>query len=307
MLKRGKRNLVLGIEFLSLILFHVSSTEGFSVVQKQFSLRSFTHKSDFRTNNPQYSRDSLVTCFNSTNRRPISRSISRSIPSLQSTSENNDRDFRTGYPAFNAKDTLTVIGGQSLLILVAIITAIIFRVPNYSFGTGFELSKTPLLYGVLTSVPLFALAALLNFGQNFLRPLKDVTKATQKSVLILFGGERKPLLALGISTLLGALAGCGEEMLFRGVLMSQLSENFGNWIALSVSAIIFGALHAVTPLYAIIATVIGFYFGELYLTFNNLAVPIICHGFYDILALLWTHYEVTGMTYDERRALIPSE
>ncbi len=119
----------------------------------------------------------------------------------------------------------------------------------------------------------------------------------------LLGGVRKPLIAFGVSVSLGAAAGWGEEMLFRGVLQSELCERFGDIAALTSSAVIFGALHAVTPLYAILAGLASLYFGELYLQYHNLAVPIVCHGLYDVGALMAAHFTVTGMSEEERIAL----
>jgi len=118
--------------------------------------------------------------------------------------------------------------------------------------------------------------------------------------IALLGGARKPLIALGVSIALGAAAGLGEEMLFRGVLQSELGQRFGDIAALTSSAIVFGALHAVTPLYAILAGLASLYFGELYLQYHNLAVPIICHGLYDVGALLAAHIQVTSMSDEER-------
>ena len=69
----------------------------------------------------------------------------------------------------------------------------------------------------------------------------------------LLGGSRKPIIALVVSIALGCAAGLGEEMLFRGILQGDLNERFGDLVALTSSAVIFGALHAVTPLYAFIA------------------------------------------------------
>ena len=166
------------------------------------------------------------------------------------------------------------------------------------------LDETSLQYGILSTLPLFGLAYILDLAEDSIPQLQDVTKATQRSVLALMGGTRKPLIALGISALMGTAAGVGEEMLFRGILQSKLSESFGDGVALSSSAVIFGLLHAVTPLYAALAFVASLFFGELYLSSHNLAVPIICHGLYDIGALLYAHYVVTDMAEDEQMAIV---
>ena len=177
------------------------------------------------------------------------------------------------------------------------------NVPNYGLGQTFALDQTSLEFGAKATVPLFALAFILDFVEKSYPPLQDVSKATQRSVLSLLGGARQPLLALGVSIALGAAAGWGEEMLFRGVLQSELTTQMGENIALVSSAVVFGALHAVTPLYAILAGVASLYFGELYLMYDNLAVPIVCHGLYDVGALMAAHWTVSGMTENERIAL----
>ena len=155
----------------------------------------------------------------------------------------------------------------------------------------------------MATLPLFALAAILDVVEKYVPALEDVSKATQRSVLGLMGGARQPLIALGVSIALGAAAGLGEEMLFRGVLQSELSDKIGELLALGSSALIFGALHAVTPLYALLAGVASLYFGELYIQYDNLAVPIVCHGLYDVGALMAAHWSVSGMSEDDRIAL----
>ena len=62
---------------------------------------------------------------------------------------------------------------------------------------------------------------------------------------------------------IAALAGIGEEMLFRGVIQTAAADviggPYGAWLGLSVAAILFGLLHLITPTYAILAGLIGLY------------------------------------------------
>lgn len=56
--------------------------------------------------------------------------------------------------------------------------------------------------------------------------------------------------------LAGALiAACVEEVLVRGVLFRILEESLGSWIALGLSALIFGLLHAFNPGASVVSTV----------------------------------------------------
>ena len=225
------------------------------------------------------------------------RQLSKRAPlaGANTREEDNDDD-----PLFDARTTISLVGGQSLLIVAAILAAWILRTPNYGLGPGLDYSQSALIQGTLCAIPIFAIAYALDSIEERVPALQDVTKATQRSVLALFGGTFKPLLAVTVSVILGLVAGFGEEMLFRGVMQYELSERFGTLLAVSVSSAVFGFLHAVTPLYALLATLASVFFGSLYVWSDNLAVPIVTHAVYDIGALLWAHWTVTQMTPQER-------
>uniref|UniRef100_A0A7R9ZN51 CAAX prenyl protease 2/Lysostaphin resistance protein A-like domain-containing protein n=1 Tax=Craspedostauros australis TaxID=1486917 RepID=A0A7R9ZN51_9STRA len=121
--------------------------------------------------------------------------------------------------------------------------------------------------------------------------------ATQRSVMAVLGTRWKPRTALLASTALGMAAGFGEEMLFRGVLQYELGASFA---AVGWTSVLFGLLHAVTPLYAVLATLASLYFGWLYLAADNLVVPILTHGLYDVAALMYAHYTVSKLSPQEQ-------
>lgn len=85
-----------------------------------------------------------------------------------------------------------------------------------------------------------------------------------------------------------ALAGIGEELLFRGVLQIWLERHWGWLGGLVFSNMLFALLHWVTPLYGLLAGITGIYLGWwLDATGErNLAVPMLIHGTYDFLAFL---------------------
>jgi membrane protease YdiL (CAAX protease family) len=81
------------------------------------------------------------------------------------------------------------------------------------------------------------------------------------------------------------LAGLGEEMLFRGTLQAKFVHRFDPWAGLAMASLLFGLLHAVTPAYAIFATLLGAYLGWLWQVNGNILVPITVHALYDFVAL----------------------
>ena len=208
---------------------------------------------------------------------------------------------------FDGRTTLALVGGQSLLILAAALAANILSTPNSGLGPGISFDNSAIQQGLLFTIPIFTLAFLLDFLEKSSPALQDVTIATQRSVLALLGGTFKPGLALITSVALGLAAGFGEEMLFRGVLQWELASRFGDTVALGITSIVFGLLHAVTPLYAIFAALASIYFGWLYQSAGNLAIPIVTHAIYDVGALLWAHWSVTQMTIMEQQEIIDWE
>jgi len=206
---------------------------------------------------------------------------------------------------FEWKNTVSVLGAQSALIAGGAGAAAAFQSPIYD---TLSFSSSAWLNGIEAVLPLGALAFVLDKVEPYFPPLQDVTKATNRSVLALLGGKRKPLIALGVSLALGAIAGLGEELIFRGVLQNELTPRIGESVSLMSTSVIFGLLHAVTPLYAAIATIASLFFGYIYIDSGfNLAVPIVCHSVYDVLALLWAHYVVTGLSFKEQNDLLYDE
>lgn len=87
--------------------------------------------------------------------------------------------------------------------------------------------------------------------------------------------------------LLALFIGFAEELLFRGVVQPWLEG--GGWIlALVISNIIFGMLHAVTKTYAVLACLIGIYLGLMFDAggSRNLLAPMLTHGVYDYIGFL---------------------
>jgi len=87
--------------------------------------------------------------------------------------------------------------------------------------------------------------------------------------------------------IISALAGLCEEALFRALLQGGLTELLGTWPALFAAGIVFGILHRITWIYAILASLIGLYLGTLWIWTGNLLVPVLSHALYDFVALLW--------------------
>jgi membrane protease YdiL (CAAX protease family) len=83
------------------------------------------------------------------------------------------------------------------------------------------------------------------------------------------------------------LAGVGEEALFRGIIQTNLAGLMGVVPALLVTSVLFGLVHFVTSTYALMAGIIGLYLGVITIWSGNLFVPMVIHGLYDFVALMY--------------------
>jgi membrane protease YdiL (CAAX protease family) len=111
-------------------------------------------------------------------------------------------------------------------------------------------------------------------------PIARIRHEIDGTIVPLF--ERASVLHIA---LLSAVAGIGEEALFRGVIQGAVAARSYAVAGLVVASVLFGLAHLVTRTYAVLAGLIGAYLGMLLLVFDNLLVPIVVHAVYDFVAL----------------------
>ena len=165
---------------------------------------------------------------------------------------------------------------EAALILVAIVLG---QIADINPFVHIVFTESALAYGVLGTIPLF----LMFLGMEHLQA-KSVNHI-RKLLLNTLGPGLHQYHWTDLF-LLAALAGVSEELVFRGVIQPWVESSWGLTTGLIVSNIIFGLVHAVTPLYAVLAALVGIYLGLSmdYAGDRNLLIPIIIHSFYDLLA-----------------------
>lgn len=86
--------------------------------------------------------------------------------------------------------------------------------------------------------------------------------------------------------LLSVVAGLSEEALFRGILQPWVEGHWGWAGGMLASNLLFGLVHCITPLYGLLALLIGVYLGFMLDIGGqrNLLTPVVIHGFYDFIA-----------------------
>ena len=167
---------------------------------------------------------------------------------------------------------------EASLILVAVFLGWVAGIDPFE---NIYFSETAIAFGLIGTAPLFLMFLALEKVQG-----ESVVNIRKLLLNTLGPGLHRyhwtDLL------ILAAIAGVSEELLFRGVIQPWIETSWGISAGLILSNIVFGLVHAVTPLYAVLAALVGIYLG-LSLDYGgerNLLTPIIIHGFYDFLAFL---------------------
>lgn len=165
--------------------------------------------------------------------------------------------------------------------LVAVGLAELFGISlRDQFGATREALASGVVAGIAATVPMLALYWWLTISSW--APLVELRETVRRMVGELFPDAKIPELIT-----IAALAGVGEELLFRGVVQTGIGQLTSPTIGLIAGSLIFGALHAVSKLYFVLATLIGMYLGWLLLEFDDLTVPIVAHALYDFVALTY--------------------
>jgi membrane protease YdiL (CAAX protease family) len=157
-----------------------------------------------------------------------------------------------------------------------------------SLGLGWLFGVPPLetlvwdpwavLWGLAGVVPLYA--GFVLFDRYPVGPLRAIKEMLNDMLAPMFSSCSKADLAV-----VALLAGLGEEVLFRGLLL-PLTGGGSFVVGLLISSLLFGLAHAITKMYVILAAIAGLFFGLQWHYTGNLLTPIISHAVYDYLAFV---------------------
>ncbi len=167
---------------------------------------------------------------------------------------------------------------EASLVLVAIVLGWIAGIDPFA---RLFFSETALLYGVIGTVPMVLLFHLAEQWQ-------EASFQKIRRLLLDILGPALHRRHWADLLMLAAIAGVAEEILFRGVIQPWLETAWGMRIGFFGCNLLFGLAHAITPLYTVLAFMIG---GYLSLSMDyggerNLLVPVVIHALYDFWGFL---------------------
>jgi membrane protease YdiL (CAAX protease family) len=170
---------------------------------------------------------------------------------------------------------------EGAIALIALLLAWFFHVPLREkippFGRPlFEAIGR----GVLATLPMLVLFWWL--VNSKLAALKQLRSQVEWLVREMF-----PDGDLGQFAMVAALAGVGEELLFRGVVQMKASDWTTPAFGLVIASFLFGVAHALSKVYLLFAIGVGAFFGWMAFKYNDLVGPMVAHGLYDFLALTY--------------------
>lgn len=174
---------------------------------------------------------------------------------------------------------ITPLYGDAISSIISVAVIAIIYILIFKFNKMFSLKNFKL--GFILIIPTFAYALINVFNPGF------------------GAGSVETLIAV---ILLGFSIGLCEEVLFRGILISNLMKLIKNkdkiFIIVIAQALVFGLIHIAnaifgadpvsTLLQVFYAIGLGILFGAIYLRTGNLWAPIISHSVIDIFALVNT-------------------
>lgn len=172
---------------------------------------------------------------------------------------------------------LRIVFFESSLLLVAWVLGWFLGVPLFDIQRW---NWKGLAIGLTSTLPLISMFFWLL--QSKWEPCQNIRRIMDAVIRPMFQGFS--ILQLLILSL---VAGISEEILFRGVIQGGTQISMGTPAAILLSAVLFGACHALTPFYFVLATFMGVYMSVVWLATGQLLAPIITHAVYDFLVLVW--------------------
>ena len=181
---------------------------------------------------------------------------------------------------------------EYLMVPLALVMMWVCDLPQADSITGQLRGEDPwswgVVFGLFATIPM--LLSIVLTAMVPWRPLIELRELVQTKLAPFFRGMPSWalfLIALG--------AGFGEEWLFRGfgiqgvgwLLPDAWSPVVVHCTAILIVALVFGGLHALTPLYFVLTFAMGIYFGCLVLLTDSLLPAVVAHGLYDYIALLY--------------------
>lgn len=236
----------------------------------------------------------------------------------------NETPSRTSSPVRTVGVALALTTGA---FVGSLVVGVAFLIPVIALG--YDLEATPVLVGatVVGQLGFFAVGYLyvrnrpvrISLSRPTLRSLGYVVAGTVVALTVATGllsliaaldlqpdsaleetAAADPAFLLALAVLSVLLIAPVEEFLFRGVVQGRLREAFGPIWAIVGASLLFGSMHLLNYVGspeqmvagALLISCVGLVFGALYELTDNLAVPILVHGLYNVVLMVSSYLAI---------------
>jgi len=137
------------------------------------------------------------------------------------------------------------------------------------------------------AVPLFLLGVGISAGEEMVFGPDPTAELVEEAVMPRDSFQLVAIIALSL-----VLVGPCEELAFRGFVQRGFENSFGKGQGLLVSSVLFGLLHGLNTLYAVVPVfVVGLVLGYVWQrTGGNTTATAVMHGVYDAIAIAIAYY-----------------
>lgn len=180
---------------------------------------------------------------------------------------------------------------------IVFIGMVIIAVADLQWNLWFVSPVIDLLLGVFAAAVTYALMYLLYLHGGGVA--EQLTADVKKMGRHFIGYSWGKLIVIS------ALAGIGEELLFRVGLQAWFATHINIYLAILLPALIFGFLHFISFVYFVVATLMGIVFGLTYHFTDSTILIMLWHGVYDLIALvvLVKYSHIIGVNFEEEDAI----
>jgi len=139
----------------------------------------------------------------------------------------------------------------------------------------------------VVAVPLFLLVAGISVGEEMFFGPDPIAELVEKAVM-----PRDSFQLVVMIVLFLVLVGPCEELAFRGFVQRGFENSFGKMTGLLLASVLFGLLHGLNTLYAIVPVfVVGLVLGYVWQrTGGNTTASALMHGVYNSIAIATAYF-----------------
>jgi len=139
----------------------------------------------------------------------------------------------------------------------------------------------------VVAVPLFLLAVGISIGEEIVFGPDPMAELLEESLMPRDSFQLVTMIALSL-----VLVGPCEELAFRGFVQKGFENSFGKMKGLLIASVLFGLLHGLNTLYAIVPVfAVSLFFGYVWQrTGGNTTASALMHGVYDSITIATAYF-----------------